>query len=267
LGGRRLLLGVTGYLSYHMRANLFQQSKGSSDPALPEPEAGPVTSNPFSSLAWDYAGPIAENIGIWTEWYSTNFNPSRRAPAASAISSARSGTTSLTSAWASIPASGGNIVSVFINNQGQSTPFFAAFGSGTPAGGQGQFITIGVAGWLKDRVAVQLVVGPGADNLDYKRMNYGAVLAVMPMNTDGMWLMPTWSVMVGNDNTPTAGGIAGVSALSKGGAGYTSQSMGDYNRNLLDVRWGFLDHGHWSINSATGFSWNKETTTTALAAR
>ena len=76
LGGRRLLLGVTGYLSYHMRANLFQQSKASSDPVLAEPSAGPVRSNPFSSLAWDYAGPIAENVGIWTEWYSTNLNPS-----------------------------------------------------------------------------------------------------------------------------------------------------------------------------------------------
>jgi hypothetical protein len=52
-------LGVTGYLSYHMRSNLFQQSKGASDPTLPEPTAGPVTSNPFSSLAWDYTGPIA----------------------------------------------------------------------------------------------------------------------------------------------------------------------------------------------------------------
>jgi len=66
LNGRRLVLGITGYLSYHMRSNLFQQSKAASDPALAEPDAGPVTSNPFSSLAWDYAGPIAENVGIWT---------------------------------------------------------------------------------------------------------------------------------------------------------------------------------------------------------
>ena len=83
-----------------------------------------------------------------------------------------------------------------------------------------------MAGWLKDRAAIQLVVGPGVDNLDYKRMNYGAVVVLMPMNTDGMWLMPTWSMMMGNDNAPTAGGIAGVSALSKGGSGYTSQKHG-----------------------------------------
>src|SRR3989449_11772043 len=75
LNGRRLVLGITGYLSYQMRSTLFQQSKAASDPALAEPDAGPVTSNPFSSLAWDYAGPIAENVGIWTEFYSTNFNP------------------------------------------------------------------------------------------------------------------------------------------------------------------------------------------------
>jgi hypothetical protein len=260
LGGRRLLLGVTGYLSYHMRANLFQQSKGSSDPVLAEPSAGPVTSNPFSSLAWDYAGPIAENVGIWTEWYSTNLNPSAPGSAGSIgnqFGAVRNDEFDVRMGFN--PGAGGNIVSVFIYNQGQTSPFFGAFGSGTPAGGQGQFITIGVAGWLKDRAAIQLVVGPGTDNLDYKRMNYGAVLAVMPMNTDGMWLMPTWSVMTGNDNTPTAGGITGAAALSKGGAGYTSASMGDYTRNLIDVRWGFLDHGHWSINSATGYSWNKET--------
>src|SRR4026208_383539 len=70
LGGRRLLLGVTGYLSYHMPRHLLPQAQGSADPVLEEPSAGPVTSNPFSSLAWDYTGPIAENIGIWTEWYS-----------------------------------------------------------------------------------------------------------------------------------------------------------------------------------------------------
>ncbi len=108
-------------------------------------------------------------------------------------------------------------------------------------------------------MALELTIGPGQDNLDYKRMNYGAVIALMPMNTDGMWLMPSLSVLAGNDMTPTAGGINGVSALSKGGAGYTSASMGDFTRSLFDVRWGFLDHGHWSINSATGFSWNKET--------
>jgi hypothetical protein len=253
LGGRRLLLGVTGYLSYHMRANLFQQSKASSDPVLSEPDAGPVRSNPFSSLAWDYAGPIAENVGIWTEWYSTN----DATGFGNQFGAVRNDEFDVRMGFN--PGEGGNIISAFINNQGQTAPFFGAFGSGVPAGGQGQFIHIGVAGWLKDRVAVQLAVAPGVDNLDYKRMNYGVVVAVMPMNTDGMWLMPSFSALVGNDMNPTAGGLPGVSALSKTGAAYTSASMGDATRTLFDIRWGFLDHGHWSINSATGFSWNKET--------
>jgi hypothetical protein len=259
LGGRRLLLGVTGYLSYHMRSNLFQQSKAASDPVTTEPSAGPVSSNPFSSLAWDYAGPIAENVGIWTEWYSTNFNPvtSGAGSVGNQFGAVRNDEFDVRMGFN--PGEGGNIISVFLNNQSQTTPFFAAFGSGTPAGSQGQFISMGVAGWLKDRVAVQLAIGPGADNLDYKRMNYGAVIALMPMNTDGMWLMPSFSVLAGNDNTPTAGGISGVSQLSKNGVGYGSASMGDYTRALFDVRWGFLDHGHWSMNTASGFSWNKDT--------
>jgi len=259
LGGRRLLLGVTGYLSYHMRSNLFQQSKGSSDPVLAEPDAGPVTSNPFSSLAWDYAGPIAENVGIWTEWYSTNFNPVTTGAGSigNQFGAVRNDEFDVRMGWN--PGTGGNIVSIFMNNQAPTSPFFGAFASGVPSGSQGQFIHIGAAAWLRDRVAVQLAVAPGVDNLDYKRMNYSAVVAVLPMNTDGMWLMPSLAVTVGNDMQPTPGGIAGVSALSKGGAGYTSASMGDATRTLFDVRFGFLDHGHWSFNSATGYSWNKET--------
>jgi len=253
LGGRRLLLGVTGYLSYHMRANMFQQAKAASDPVLTEPDASPVRSNPFSSLAWDYAGPIAENVGIWTEWYSTN----DATGFGNQFGAVRNDEFDVRMGFN--PGEGGNIISMFMNNQGQTAPFFGAFGSGAPSGSQGQFIHIGVAGWLKDRVAVQLAVAPGVDNLDYKRMNYGVVAAVMPMNTDGMWLMPSFSALVGNDMVPTAGGLPGVAALSKGGAGYSSASMGDATRTLFDVRWGFLDHGHWSFNSATGLSWNKET--------
>ena len=253
LGGRRLLLGVTGYLSYHMRANMFQQAKAASDPVLTEPSASPVRSNPFSSLAWDYAGPIAENVGIWTEWYSTN----DATGFGNQFGAVRNDEFDVRMGFN--PGEGGNIISMFMNNQGQTAPFFGAFGSGAPAGSQGQFIHIGVAGWLKDRVAVQLAVAPGVDNLDYKRMNYGVVAAVMPMNTDGMWLMPSFSALVGNDMVPTAGGLPGVAALSKAGVGYTSASMGDATRTLFDVRWGFLDHGHWSFNSATGLSWNKET--------
>jgi hypothetical protein len=253
LGGRRLLLGVTGYLSYHMRSQLFSQAKGASDPALVEPTAAPVRSNPFSSLAWDYAGPIAENIGIWTEWYSTQ-NAQGFGNGFAAVTNDEYDVR-----MAFNPGEGGNIISAFINNQGHTAPFFGAFGSGVPAGGQGQFIHLGVAGWLRDRVAVQLDIGPGNDNLDYKRMNYGAVLAVLPLNTDGMWLMPTFSVLAGNDNSPTAGGVTGVSSLRKSGVAYSSADMGDYTRTLLDVRWGFLDHGHWSLNTATGFSWSKET--------
>jgi len=266
LGGRRLLLGVTGYLSYHMRSNLFQQSKGSSDPALPEPNAGPVSSAPFSSLAWDYAGPITENIGIWTEFYSTNLNPSSCPANTSQANCIGNQFGAIRNDEFDVrqgfnPGEGGNIVSIFLSNQPLTIPFFAAFGSGAPAGGIGNFATIGVAGWLKDRVAVQLTIGPGVDNLDYKKMNYGAVLAAMPMNTDGMWLMPTFTIMVGNDNAPTASGVQGVTQLSKSGIAYTSSSMGDFNRMLFDIRWGFLDHGHWSINSATGLSHARETYT------
>jgi hypothetical protein len=209
-------------------------------------------------LAWDYAGPIAENVGIWTEWYSTNFNPVGTGDGSigNQFGAVRNDEFDVRMAWN--PGEGGNIVTVFYNNQSQNTPFFAAFGSGAPAGGQGEFIHFGVGGWLRDRVALEFDIGPGQSNLDYKKLNYGSVIAFMPMNTDGMWLMPTFSVLAGNDMTPTVAGVPGVTALTKGQLGYTSGSMGDLVRTLFDVRFGFLDHGHWSMNSATGISFNKD---------
>src|SRR2546422_267371 len=203
LNGRRLVLGITGYLSYHMRSNLFQQSKAASDPALTEPDAGPVTSNPFSSLAWDYAGPIAENVGIWTEWYSTNFNPvpagTGEVPAANSIGNqfgaVRNDEFDVRMAWN--PGEGGNIVSVYTNNQGQTSPFFAAFGSGTPAMGQGQFIHHGIAGWFKDRAALELTIGPGQDNLEDK-LNDGSETTLTGIGTTWrLWYDRTYGANIG----------------------------------------------------------------------
>jgi hypothetical protein len=269
LNGRRLALSLTGYLTYHMRSNLFQQSKPSSSPAAAEPEASPVASNPFSSLAWDWTGPITENVGIWTEWYSTQGSNGQLG---NLLSLVRNDEFDVRMAWN--PGDGGNIVSIFMNNQTHNANFFGAFNSGATSG-QGQFIHMGVAAWLKDRVALQIMVAPGSDNLDYERMNYGFVLGVLPLNSDALYVVPTLSILTGDDQTPmvsttalttpwpgtlvTRDGIPGISAYRAGGVPYAATDLGDATRVLFDVRFGALDRGKLSFTSATGISIQNET--------
>jgi hypothetical protein len=276
LNGRRLALSLTGYLTYHMRSNLFLQSKPSSNPAVAEPEASPVASNPFSSLAWDFTGPVTENLGIWTEWYSAG-GGTINVGVGNGIGFVRNDEFDVRMAFN--PGDGGNIVSVFVNNQGHNANFFGAFGSGATSG-QGQFIHMGVAAWLKDRVALQLMVAPGNDNLDYERMNYGVVVAFLPLNTDALYVVPTISLLTGNDMTPmvstsntvtssagstnfsntvTRDGITGISAYRAGGTPYGAVDLGDATRVLFDVRFGMVDRGPISFTSATGLSFQNET--------
>lgn len=276
LNGRRLALSLTGYLTYHMRSNLFVQSKAASSPAVADPDPSPVASNPFSSLAWDFTGPITENLGIWTEWYSAG-GGTINVGTGNGIGFVRNDEFDVRMAFN--PGDGGNIVSVFVNNQAHNANFFGAFGSGATTQ-QGQFIHMGVAAWLKDRVTLQLMIAPGSDNLDYERMNYGVVIGVLPLNTDALYVVPTLSIITGDDMIPmvstsatvtaaagstafstvvTRDGITGISAYRAGGVPYGAIDLGDATRTLFDVRFGMVDRGPWSFTSATGISIQNET--------
>jgi hypothetical protein len=255
LNGRRLVLGVDGYLSYHMRSLLLTQSKPSSDPALAEPEPNAVSTQPFQSLAWDFTGPITENIGIWTEWYSTQETDA----VGNTFGPVDNDEYDVKMVFN--PGDGSNIIGFSLNNQPRTSPFFGAFGSGV-ASSQGNSVNMGVHAWLKDRVALNFTVIPGQGEdsparFDYDRMNYGLTAAVLPLNTDAMWLMFTGAYMTGDDMSPN-GNVRGVSALNAG-RNYVNEDLGDANRFLLDMRFGALDRGPWSWNSATAISIESET--------
>lgn len=272
LNGNRLVLGLQNYLSFHFRSLVLQGTKSSSDPALPEPNANPLVTQPHSTVAWDYAGPIGEHVGFWHEQYSS----SGELNVANLVTNDE-----YDLKLAFNPGSGGNIVGVFMNTQSQQSPFFGAFSAGVgnqqrspgvPTG-HAPYANLGIYGWLNDRVALQLAVQPGEDNLDYKRMNYGAVLALLPLNTDAMWGMFTASIKAGNDMVPQVStltsplrapsravdAIRGVSATRISGQPYASVNTGDATRLLFDWRFGFLDKGHWSVNTATALAIENET--------
>lgn len=268
LNGKRLVLSVTGYLSFHMRSLLLTQSKPTSNPASVEPRANAVSTSPFQSLAWDFTGPITENVGIWTEWYSTS-------PGLDGNSFGLVANDEYDVKMTFNPGDGGNIVGFGINNQPLTSPFFGAFNSGTPGGSLGTQVHLETHAWLKDRVALYLMVSPGQDNNDYRRMLYGGTLALLPFNTDAMWGMLTVTGVAGNDlvpmvsssnlGTPWPAGLVyrdavrGVSATRGGKGSYTAANTGDGTRIGVDWRFGFLDKGPWSANTATGFTYATET--------
>jgi hypothetical protein len=263
LNGRRLVLGVDGYLSYHMRSQILAQSKPGSNPSGPEAEAGAVESQPFQSLAWDFTGPITENVGIWTEWYSTSCDGCEEDSPGNSYGTVANDEYDVKIVFN--PGDGGNIIGFSMNNQPRTSPFFGAFGSGV-ASSQGNTVNVGFHAWLRDRVAIDFKVIPGQaeaqeTSWNYERTNYGLTAAILPMNTDAMWLMFTGAFLVGNDLNPIAN-VTGVSALRTGpraGSNYVAYELGDAKRLLVDMRFGALDRGSWSWNSATAISIEDET--------
>jgi hypothetical protein len=69
LSGNRLVLGIQNIFSLRFRNNLLSQSKPASDASQVAPEAGPVTSQPGTSISWFYVGGIGEHFGMWNEFY------------------------------------------------------------------------------------------------------------------------------------------------------------------------------------------------------
>ncbi|HUK21956.1 MAG TPA: hypothetical protein VLV45_10450, partial [Gemmatimonadales bacterium] len=60
LNGKRLVLGLQNYWTWHYRSNIVSQSKAASDPAVPSPAASAISGNMFGSVGIDYTGPIGE---------------------------------------------------------------------------------------------------------------------------------------------------------------------------------------------------------------
>ncbi len=275
LNGRRLVLGLQNYWTLHYRSNMFAQSKPSSDPALPEPNAGPVNSNPFNSVGLDYAGPIGEHFGIWTEYYfaANNGNENVYNLVSNDEYDVR---------YVQNP--GGNIVGLMMSTQSLGASFFAAFGSGVAnnqqrsgAGGNGHapYVNIAAYGMFNDRFIGMVGITPGEDNLDYKRMDYNAIGGLLLKNTDANYVLFTANFKAGNDMVPGVSSlrlnqstnaigyqdaIRGVSATRVAGSGpYAALNTGDATRIMLDLRYGWLDRGPHSFTSAWGFSSESET--------
>jgi hypothetical protein len=296
LTGNRLVLGIQNIFSLRFRNNLLSQSKPASDASQPEPVAGPVTSQPGTSISWFYVGGIGEHFGLWNEFYlDTAGNVS-----SAATPFRLNGFDEYDLKFVFNPGYD-NIVGFAITTQAlDCLSGFCPFNSGAPLsqlqrGGIGNahtsYVNLAAYTFIKDRLLLMGAVSTGEDNYSFSDgMNYVANVAYAFGNTDHLQLWYTGFVKAGNDGIPivtsvnltsdrdvTYGdAIRGVSALNLRttdanhthcavasatckAASYTPANTGDFVRTKQEIAYGFVDKGPHSLTTALGYNWNRET--------
>ena len=264
LNGKRLVLGLQNYWTWHYRSNIVSQSKAASDPAVPSPAASAISGNMFGSVGIDYTGPIGEHFGLWTEYYVDG---------AGGVGNVRGSWTNAeyTMAWATNPGGPGNVLGfVWTNQELPNDMGFSPFRSGapdhlshiTPAIGRIQPQNrLAHYGFIGNRFLYNFGVQTGEDNTDYRRLDYEGGFGYAFGNTDYKqgWLLLWWAA--GNDIVPmisqnvyswtnnsfsTRDAVQGISALH-GGTSYNAANTGDFYRFEPELRLGAVDHGPHSI--------------------
>ncbi len=277
INGQRLVLTLGSMLSWHTRGLVVGESKGATDPALPEATMSPPSSQVLSTIAMHYAGPIGEHVGIWNEFYMYGGLNTGHRNGYIGLShydvqvSTNAGGNIFGVGGSLLPAAGvhsffGMTPSVAPNNQ-LHTP--GVEGSGSP------YAFYGAYAFLADRVGLKVGLEPGEDNLDYRRFNYRFEGGVFPLgNTDAGWLLLTFMLKAGNDMLPIlttlnplndgvrtlvpVDAVKGVSATRASGQPYVSASTGDAMRSLWTVGYGFVDHGPHSFIGTASFTLENE---------
>jgi len=279
VNGKRLVLGLQSYWTWHYRSSLLQQSRAPYDPTVgPAPAASSLGMQQFSSVGLDYAGPIGEHFGIWTEYYIDG---------AGAVGNVRGDLTNAeyTVAFATNPGGPGNIIGVVWTNQELPNDMgFSPYRSGASlswlaplkAGRVTPNSRLMTYGFLSDRFLYGIGVNAGQDNTDFKQFDYAGYLGYAIGNTDDaqLWALVFWQA--GNDFVPllsaknftystvAASGVptyqnvenvVGSHTFSNGGnvpgQVYSAVDMGDGYKIEPEIRFGFIDRGPHSLSGTT----------------
>jgi hypothetical protein len=278
INGKRLVLGLQNAWTWHYRSSLMQQSKAPSDPLQPVSAVSSISTSQFSSVGMDYAGPIGEHFGIWTEYY---------VDAAGAVGNVRGDFTNAeyTVAFATNPGGPGNIFGIVWTNQEVPNDMgFSPARSGAPSH---WFANLPRSGriqpnsrlaayvFLADRFAFNVGVIAGEDNTDYKKLAWGGLAGYAIGNTDdamlwfsmawkaGQDLMPLVSTNVFQNTNPAryapADAVTGISAFTGSNTPYTSANMGDGMRFEPELRLGIADRGPSSLMAIASYLYEKDT--------
>jgi len=285
LNGKRLVLGLNNNVSIRMGQQLLAQSKPASQVVggvTQSTAASAVSSRPYSNYAFFYIGAIGDNIGFWNEIYFT------------AVGTNGTGDIFRTMGmdeWSLkfvVNPGYDNIVGFATTTQAlQSLAGFAPFNAGSPGnaqqrGGIGQahlpYGNLAAYALIKDRFLAVLGVQGGEDNYSMSGHNYIANLGVAISNSDYNQLWYMFQIKTGNDALPIVTNVGmtadrasftysdaynGISATRGNTAAtrvaYRSDDIGDFIRTNQEIQYSFVDRGPWSLMSACGMTYNRET--------
>lgn len=290
LSGNRLMLGIQNIFSLRFRNTFLSKSKAAlasnvnctTTPTGTGCEAGPLQTNPGSTISWFYVGAIGEHIGIWNEFYLDNSGGTTEG------SNFRLDAFDEYDVKFVINPGYDNIVGFGVSTQSlNSLAGFSPFNSGTPnhmqRGGIGSshtpYLNMATYALIKDRALVVFGVQSGENNYNFSDgMNYQTVLGYAFGNSDHNQLWYVFQLKAGNDGVPIVStpslnadrvvsygdAITGIRATRTNvptatRTAYLPTETGDFVRTLQEIHYGFVDRGPHSLSSAFGFSLSRET--------
>ena len=263
--GKRLAIPLIPYMSFRYQTQFASQSK-----APGATEASAISSNPTNRLSFFPGGAVGDNLGLWVEIYLT--------PDGSATREWSLGLMSFDEFdLRMVKITDKNTLGMSFTNQ--SIREVSGFGpwptitSNLTRGGvngwshpnRGNFFAYGYWG---DRLLTVLGASPGEDNLDWRRRNFQAQAAYAIHNADEQELWLNVMTQFGNDaipiltnTTPTAARTWAYSDIVTGIAktrstvladqkAYQASDLGDFSRIESEVRYGFIDRGPHSVETA-----------------
>lgn len=285
LGGHRMSIATALPLNLHTRTILFQQSRSSYRPGDPKPDAGPISSDPFTTYALSITGPLNDYVAHWNEIYIQG------APGAFEGVPSTQGRVSINH-WDIVAAfnpanNPRNVIGFNLRTHPSGNHnFFAAvpggasnhmFNSNITQKVKSRYLQMSGYTLLADRVAIMLGVESGDDNWDWDRFGLVAQAGYFFFNSDDLWMQSNIWIRTGDDYTPAvsryrlntdhslrlADRFSGISALREAAGGpdapYASEHIGDVTRGLLSYQLGFADRGPHSANCEVSFGFTDET--------
>lgn len=278
ISGKRLNLNQFPYLSLRYQSVFAQRSRNPGATTW-----SPISSNPTSRLALFTGGAFGDNFGLWTEMYLVPPNGTATGEWGLGMFTFDEYDLRFVKTDAS------KTIGLAFSNQGIAE--VSGFGPWSPGGSQlnrggvggwshpnkGQFFAYG---WFNDRIFASVGASPGQDNLTWNRLNYLGQAAYWIFNSDSREMSLNVEFKAGNDDIPlltntsisSAGtgphwvysdGVQGVQAARLAGGGpnavYVSGDLGDFNRESVELRYGFVDRGPHSMEFGLGGNFNSET--------
>jgi len=270
--GERLNL-LNDFFSVRFQSEVYSKTKSPGAASF-----GESTTNPTSRLAGFYAGPVGDNMGLWTEMY---FIPTGSANQEWSLGLASFEEFDLR--WVFNPDNPSTSFGMSITNQSVNEiagfgPFPTNIGGGFSgrAGINGwahpNYANVLFTGWVNDRHAFNIGLNTGDTNPGWDKYNLLGAYSYAFLNTNAHELWLNTAFRVGKDVLPLTSvatvatnardfsyvdRIVGVAA-TRGGTPYLAADIDEAKSYMAELRWSRQDYGPHSFEAIVRYTTNTE---------